>query len=45
MEGQIYYTRQQEKNDNAHWVILRHPDGKLSDPDDPKKNTMPVSLR
>lgn len=35
MEGQIVYTRFEEGNDNAHWVILRHPDGKLSDPEKP----------
>ena len=35
MKGQIYYTRLQEENDNAHWVILRHPDGKLSNPNEP----------
>lgn len=35
MKGKLYYTKLEERNDNAHWVILRHPDGKLSSPEKP----------
>lgn len=46
MEGKIYYTRLEEGDDNAHWVILRHPDGKLSNPKEPniKYDACEISL-